>query len=63
MLPWTMLKTMVQTNMIATSVGSPVATVIRNAAPVVMNPPIYGMKPRKNDRIAIGTATGSRGWS
>ncbi len=31
---------------------------MRNARPVVTNPPTYGMKHAKNDRIATGTAYG-----
>ena len=53
-----MLKTMVKTAMIAMSCGVPVATVTKNANPVVMSEPIYGMNPPKTARIASGRAYG-----
>ena len=53
-----MLKTIVKIAMIATSVGEPVATVTRNARPVVMSDPMYGMNPPKNASTASGRASG-----
>ena len=53
-----MLNTSVQMPMITTSVAEPSATVSRNAMPVEMNPPMYGMKHRKNDRTNTGRANG-----
>ncbi len=59
MLPVTMLNTSVQTAMTTMSVGLPTAIVIRNARPVEMKPPMYGMKHRKKDRTNTGRASGS----
>ena len=53
-----MLKTMVKIPMIGMSVASPVETVTRNARPVVMKDPMYGMNPPKNDSTARGAASG-----
>ncbi len=54
-----MLKTTVQIPMITMSSVVPTATAIRNATIVASALPMYGMKPRKNDRIASGAANGS----
>ena len=59
MLPVTMLNTIVKTPITMMSVELPVATVTRNARPVVMNDPMYGMKPPKNESTARGRASGS----
>ena len=56
MLPWTMLNTIVKMAMIAMSWGVPVATVTRNASPVVISDPMYGMNPPKTARTASGSA-------
>ena len=53
-----MLNTSVQMSMIAMSIGGPTATVSRNAIPVEMKPPMYGMKHRMNDRTNTGSASG-----
>ena len=53
-----MLNTIVKIAITAMSVGVPTATVTRNAIPVVMNEPMYGMNPPKNDRTARGRASG-----
>ncbi len=44
--------------MITMSLSLPVATVTRNAKPVVIIEPMYGMKPPKNERTASGRAKG-----
>ena len=58
MLPCTMLKTIVKMAMIRMSWGDPVATVTRNARPVVISDPMYGMNPPKTARMASGNASG-----
>ena len=51
-----MLNTIVKMAMIAMSVGDPVATVTRNASPVVISDPMYGMNPPNTASTASGRA-------